>query len=392
MVKWMLGTVVLLLIASCGMPSKNKEKTVGASEDVLRIYSDSIGWENKLPCKITYLGKEYDAAIKFRGGISSKYPKQSMTVEFEEDVAMGGLPSNDDWILNANYIDKTFQRHKLSFDIFRKMNPQNRGPKCAYIPVYVNDKFKGLYVVMEKVNGSWMGFDKKSPGQARLFKDPFVFVEERLPNVQEPDNYYQQKFPKQSKGDFNHEPEALKTFLFQSSDAVFLQEYKNWVNEENVMDWHLLLLLTNNDDGIFKNFYLYKEADASQFQFIPWDYDHSFGRDGNYEMNLIDREVGWEKVILLRRLMELEKSGYSKRLKKRYEELRETVFSEVSLLKMIADNDDSIRPHIKANAEVWSLDSEWYLDANDYDQEIEIMKKFVPMRLQQLDDFFNGLY
>ena len=323
--------------------------------------------------------------------MSSSYPKHSMTVEFKKDVSLADLPSNDDWIFNASYIDKTFQRHKLSYDIFRLMNEENRAPRSSYLPVYLNDNYIGLYVIMEKVNGSWLGFDKKNPQGARLFKDPFVFVKERLPNVQEPENYYQQKFPKQKKKDCNYELDVFKRFLFESDDETFLRENDEWIDRGNLIDWHLLLLLTNNDDGLIKNFYLFSEPNSSQFKFIPWDYDHSFGRDGNYDLNLIDRQVGWEKVILLRRLMKIPESNYATQLKQRYDELRKTIFTEKQLLAMISENEKSIRPHLEENAKVWPLDAKWFSDANNYDQEIELVKKYIPLRLEQLDTFFNTL-
>lgn len=393
MLKWLLISLVFLGILSCG--SKQEEPVEvdlnksGSNE--IRIYADTIGWDGKLLCRIMYNGKDLEGGVKFRGGMSSKYPKHSMTLELNESVSLAGIPANDDWILNASYIDKTFLRHKLSYDLFRAMHNDNKAPRCAYIPVYLNDQFIGLYVVMEKVNGSWLGFDRNNPNGARLFKDPFVFVEERLPDVQEPDNYYQQKFPKQSLDDCNHELDAFKNFLFKSDDSTFVKTYKNWVNERNVIDWHLLLLFTNNDDGVIKNFYLYREVGESQFQFIPWDYDHSFGRDGNYELNLIERKVGWRKAILLRRLMEIPQTGYAERLKKRYLELRSNLFTEASLSKMINDNDLSGSDFLKANFEVWPLNDFWYSDDNDYKEEIEIIRTYIPMRLQQLDNFFTNL-
>ncbi|XOV67442.1 MAG: CotH kinase family protein [Fluviicola sp.] len=382
----------LSLVVSCDSEKQNSEEEEKVkNEQVIRIYSDSIGWDEKLPCEITYAGKKYKAAVKYRGGISSQYPKHSMTVEFDDQVVLGTLPADDDWIFNASYIDKTFQRHKLSYDIFRAMRPENRAPRCDYLPVYLNEQYIGLYVIMEKVNGSWLGFDKANPSGARLFKDPFIFIEERLPNVQEPDNYYQQKFPKQSFTDHNDELEVLKKLIFKTDDAQFAQHCFAYFQEDNLIDWHLLLLLTNNDDGLFKNFYLFKEGNGDPFKFIPWDYDHSFGRDGNYELNLIDRPVDCTKVPLLKRLMEIRSTGYVENLKERYWELRKTIFTEKALLELIEKNDSQVRPFIKANFKKWPLDADWYLDANDYEQEVAIIKQYIPMRLDQLDTFFSNL-
>ena len=175
--KWTPLAILLLIITSCSGSSDAIQDQEIENEQIIRIYSDSIGWDGKLPCEITYAGKKYKAAIKYRGGISSQYPKHSMTVEFEEKVTLGNLPTNDDFIFNASYIDKTFQRHKLSYDIFRLMNSENKAPRCDYLPIYLNDKYIGLYVIMEKVNGSWLGFDK-----ARIVSENKVYPNEKLSN------------------------------------------------------------------------------------------------------------------------------------------------------------------------------------------------------------------
>ena len=52
---------------------------------------------------------------------------------------------------------------------------------------------------------------------------------------------------------------------------------------ENLIDWHILLLFTNNGDGLMKNYYFYKMDSETPFRFAIWDYDHTFGRDESAE-------------------------------------------------------------------------------------------------------------
>ena len=389
MYRFMVIPLLIFLFASCDEQTASEQNS--ESSDELHIFSENIGWDQKVKAKFVYKGETVFGKVKFRGGISSKYDKHSMTVEFKPDLPIAGLPADDDWILNASYVDKTFQRHKLSFDIFRKMHPDNKAPLCAYLPVYINDSYEGLYVAMQKVNGSWLNFNKKKPGNNALFKDAFIFVEEDLPNVQEPDNYYQQKFPELHQIDYRAELNALRDFLFNSSDEDFAREIGKKFDLRNVMDWQLLLMFTNNDDGLYKNYYLCRDKKSDKFEFIPWDYDHSFGRDGDYGLNLIERELGWDRMILFKRLMASETLGYAEQLKSRWNELRQNVFTEEALNKMIDENDKVVRPYIDANAKRWPLKSKWYSDDNSYEEELEILRKFVPLRLKQLDNFFNTL-
>ena len=122
-----------------------------------------------------------------------------------------------------------------------------------------------------------------------------------------------------------------------------------------------------------------------------WDYDHSYGRDGDGALNMMEREIRWKRIILLKRLMESKKLNYSERLNKRWSELRTGLYSRSNIEMMIDENTKILRPHLKENFKKWPLKSKWYEDENTYDQEIQIMKKYLSRRLMYLDDYIENL-
>ncbi len=354
-----------------------------------------IKWDEKESCLISYRfgseNTELDAEIKLRGGVSSRYDKHSYRIELKEKYGLGSLPPDDDWILNANYIDKTFMRHKISYDLFRQMDRRNVASKCAYVNVIENGRDQGLYVLMEKVNASMVGLDKKD-SLALLFKDPPVFYQEKLQEVQEPQNYYQQKYPKIDQSDQSDYLGEFRDLLFNSSDTVFAQTISKWVDLENITDWHLLLLLNNNSDGIMKNFYLYKIDSKTPFRVAIWDYDHSFGRDGDNEMNMMERELDCRRSVLFRRLMEIPELRYNENLRRRWGELRKSgVISNENIEKLVQENDRLIRKAVEANFKIWPVDSKWYFDDNNYPEERNVILDFSKLRISQLDERFQYL-
>ena len=377
---------IIFLTASCSngnLPSINIKK------------EGKIVWKNKESCKIIYTTgwteDELPAKIKCRGGYSSRYYKHSYSLELENKFCIGNLPKDDDWILNANYIDKTFMRHKISYDLYREMNEKNVAAKSAYVSVSVNDKYVGLYVVMEEINASMVGLDKEDPF-AMLFKDPPIFHKEKLSYVQDPSNYYQQKYPKINSSSKKYYIEKFKSFLFNSDDNDFVKEISNWVDIENVIDWHIILLFSNNGDGIMKNFYLYKLSEATPFRFAIWDYDSSYGRDGDNELNLMTTELDCNRSILLERLFQISETGYRLKLTKRWNELRDlNIISTENFKAHIDQNDKIISKEIEKNTEKWPIESKWYFDNNNYEQEIDLMLSFVKLRIDQLDEYFNSL-
>jgi len=79
--------------------------------------------------------------IKARGNSSEGFPKHNFTVEPSKKHRLAGLKSDDDWILNVSYLDKSFIRHKLSFDLFRQFDSTNIAPQCKYVEVYRNFRY-----------------------------------------------------------------------------------------------------------------------------------------------------------------------------------------------------------------------------------------------------------
>lgn len=351
-----------------------------------------FNWNKKEDCTVVFNhdGESVDmpARIKLRGGISAQYKKNSFTLELEKKYKFFDFPKEDDWILNASYIDKTFMRHKISYDLFRAMDEENIAARSTYINVLVNGEYHGLFLLTEEINGKRVGLNKKDP-MAMMFKDPLVlYTEHRIP--QDSNNYHQQKFPKIHKKDHYAYMNEFCSFLFESSDEKFDENIHEWVDLKNIIDWHLLLLFTNNGDGIMKNFYLYKQDSQSPFRIAIWDYDHSFGRDGDNELNMMERPLRWWRSILFVRLLESKNINYSKRLQRRWKELRDQgLFSAKYIEKEMDKIDKTIRKAVLQNFEKWPHKGYWYYDDNDYEAEKQIIRDFVPLRLSQLDEEFN---
>ncbi|MDD2635753.1 MAG: CotH kinase family protein [Bacteroidales bacterium] len=362
----------------------------------IHIYaSKEITFKDKENCLMVFedngIIHSLSATIKYRGGYSSKFHKHSYRIELSQKLSPFGLPREDDWILNANYIDKTFMRHKLSFDLFRLMGKTNLAPECVYANVNVNNQYNGLYVLMQKINGKFCNINKKD-NNAFVCKEPLVFFDNIPEDILSTSNYHDQKYPKITKRDFTNTFNEFREFVFHSSDSVFLANIGKKIDIYNVADWHILLLLTNNADGLIKNFYLYRIDSETPMRIAIWDYDHSFGRDGDNELNMLTYEIDCSKNIMLKRLMEIENSNYPSILKNRWVQLREAdIISINSINRMIQQNDLIIKNDIDKNFEKWPTDSPNYFDANNYSQEVAILKQFIKIRIPQLDKYFENI-
>lgn len=384
----LLFTFSAIIFAACHKRDNSKIPTI-----FLKTNSDIL-WDNYSPC-IVGLSNNFDTLffdgkIKCRGGISSKYYKHSYSLKFTEPHSVCGLPTNKSWILNASYIDKTFMRHKICYDLFRMMGDYNAAPQCSYAFVYENSKPLGLYVVMQRLNKQVLKVSTID-SCAVIFKEPKIFYPDSLMPKRESTNrnYHDQTYPNFSETtDYSIVMDNFRNFILNSSDNDFYENIRQWIDLRNLIDWHLLLLFTNGGDGVLKNFYFYKTDSETPFRVALWDCDHSLGRDGDNELNMLKHSANCERNILLNRLMKYQ--NYRKSLKRRYWQLRENgIFSYKTIEKMVKENDTSIKKGIVENERLWPSDGDFYYDNNNYEQEKELLLHFVTINIEKLDKEFQ---
>ena len=331
----------------------------------------------------------HPARIERRGGFSISFPKHSYEIDLDEDIPLGNLPDDDDWILNANYIDKTFLRHVMSYQIFRDMHPNNRAPQTKYVELSRNHEYYGLFVLMEKVDRSVLEVDKNDE-MAVIFKESPIFrpnIDQFIP--QDSSNFHQQTFPKLEDDDKTEFINDLRAFIVETTDEVFTSEFTHHFDLANIIDWHLLILLTNNNDGILKNFYLYKTDSQTPVRIAPWDYDHSFGRGGAGHLNLIAVQCNPERSILFKRLMEFD--WYKTALKNRWGNLQSSnLFTARDIRRRIREYRVTLDMLVERNFEKWPVDGPRYMDDANFVEEIEIMHTYLDMRFEQLEEYFEG--
>ncbi len=332
----------------------------------------------------------FHGRIERRGGYSIAFPKHSYELDLTRDIPLGGLPADDDWILNANYIDKTFLRHVISYELFIAMNENNIAARTRYVEVHLDGRYNGLYVLMEKLDKSSLSIDK-SDSTAFVFKEPHIFQESYLGvTAQKEGNFHQQTYPKIEENNRSLYLESVHNFLLSSSDKDFSTGIQEVFDIDNLIDWHLLLLVTNNSDGILKNFYLYKTDEETPIRIAPWDYDHSFGRDGDNEANMDVRPLEIERSIMFRRLLEYD--WYRMLLRQRWEMLNQSeLLSENGLSQRVIEKSKRIKAAAERNFEVWPIDDKHYYDANNFDTEVELILQFIRLRHERLREYFESL-
>ncbi len=354
----------------------------------INISYDTLSSNHKVPCVIT-IGDTLllKGKIKQRGGSSIGYPKKSYTVKLSKKISLYGLRENKSWVFTSSYLEKSLMRNILSYDLFRSWDTNNFAPKIELIEFFHNDNYEGIYQLTEKVDRSSLRINKKAEGV--IFKDCAVFSKTYI-EPQTGETYYHQKYPDPKKYDATLLMDSIKEFILNSTDSVFAKEMEQEFDIQNIIDWQIMIMLSNNGDAVYKNFYLYRESKKAKFKIALWDYDSGFGRDTDNELNMVKTTSHWERNSLLDRLYNEDVNNYQERLHTRWKVLRESgkisvddFESRVSKLAL------QLEPFVGRNFTRWPVTNSYYWDKYTWEQEIGVLKEFINLRIPQLDEKFN---
>tara|TARA_B110001469_G_scaffold126895_1_gene145849 strand:- start:901 stop:2079 length:1179 start_codon:yes stop_codon:yes gene_type:complete len=354
----------------------------------INISYDTLSSNHKVPCVITIGDTLFlKGKIKQRGGSSIGYPKKSYTVKLSKKIILYGLRENKSWVFTSSYLEKSLMRNILSYDLFRSWDTNNFAPKIELIEFFHNDNYEGIYQLTEKVDRSSLRINKKAEGV--IFKDCAVFSKTYI-EPQTGETYYHQKYPDPKKYDATLLMDSIKEFILNSTDSVFAKEMEQEFDIQNIIDWQIMIMLSNNGDAVYKNFYLYRESKKAKFKIALWDYDSGFGRDTDNELNLVKTTSHWERNSLLDRLYNQDVNNYQERLHTRWKVLRESG-------KISVDDFESrvnklalqLEPFVGRNFTRWPVTNSYYWDKYTWEQEIGVLKEFINLRIPQLDEKFN---
>lgn len=407
------------VLSSC---SKNE---AGISRVYIETDISKINTEKKISCTVSYSNSEgysvfehMKAGIMYKGNQSLAFDKKSFSIELSEKRKLEDMEADDDWKLNASYIDKTFLRNKISYDLYRLLSEGNIAPTVSWAEVFLNNSYHGLYILTDRMDAKRLGLDvndttavlfKAAPlsqpplvldSLHRVYAD-YVMTAERWSSWTEKgrkefsdDIYFNQRYPKFTKQNKHFVIYELTDFLHNSTPEEFTNEtggVDSVFDIENIIDFHLLLLITNNGDGVVNNNYLYRQNLQTPYKICPYDFDHSFGRDGDGEPNPVNF-IDFKRNRLISRLIETNAFNYKERLKEKYYKLKsEEIITVESITAMIDLNAQKIKPFALKDEKKWKLEDHKYFQNTDYDKEVELMKNWVKQHLPKVEKYINEL-
>ena len=227
-------------------------------------------------------GYEGPMRARGRGNATWGYKKKPYRFKLDTKSEILGMPSDKDWVLLAEYCDKSMMRNVYGFELGRLMGlPWS--PRYQHVELFLNDEYVGTYLLTEhvkradeRVNISKNGYLLESFGGFWWEEDVF-FVTEKS------NTGYTFKYPDSDDLSMEHADVLwIKDYMNTFEDVLYGDDfadpesgYRAYIDVENFADWYLVNEVLANFDT--NNYYSMNDR-SSKIQMFPiWDLEWCLG-------------------------------------------------------------------------------------------------------------------
>jgi hypothetical protein len=238
--------------------------------------------------------------IKGHGNTTWSMPKKPYKLKLNSKAALLGMPSNKDWILLANYDDKSLLRDYVSYELGNRVGFA-WSPRSVFAELYLNGQYEGTYELSEQVKVDTNRVDINEMAEtdtsgAALTGGYLMEIDNR---AGDPEDFEFTTPNKITIGlidpDFTPEvPEQtsyIQAYVLQAEAALYSKNYQDpvlgwraYFDEQSLINFYLVNDIMGNHDGgdFYSSDYLYKNINDPHLYMGPvWDFDVSSGND-NY--------------------------------------------------------------------------------------------------------------
>lgn len=367
---------------------------------------------------INYIGDDFNdyngrISIELRGQSSMYFPKKSYSFETQDslgknaNISLLGMPAENDWVLYGAYLDRSFLRNALTYNLYSKMGYYS--PRFRYCNLVIDNEYMGVYLLVERIKrdrnrinineldpqeddiqdisgGYVLQIDRASENQDKYWESHFndsiffQYIYPRWKNISASQKSYIKDFI------YNFESTLI------NSDLTSLHSlYEDVINVESFIDYFIISELSKNIDAYRVSTYLYKDHDSidSRLHIGPvWDFNGTYGNSTYCQADVVS---GWEEdtpcgifnpfwYSVFR-----SDSLFNTLLKCRWRNLRNDFLKEDVIYSFI--DSVSLRHEYAINKDmtIWG-----HIENTTHQDEIIFLKEWISQRIQWLDGNMPG--
>ena len=266
-VKIFTGLPIVRIVTENNQQITSKEDYVNGTVTISKTSAFAEGYEGSM-------------RIRGRGNATFGYPKKPYRIKLDSKSEILRMPSNKDWVLLAEYCDKSLLRTTYAFELSKLMN-MPWTPRGYHVEVFLNGSYNGSYFLCEHVEVATNRVNIEDEGY--LIEDDNYWNQEPLWFTTGRGLHFTFKHPDaedMTKGDEKYN--FILQFMNEFESVLYSNEfanpntgYRKYIDAENFAKWYLLQETLGN---IEPNPYYALESRSGKLKMYPaWDFEWSMG-------------------------------------------------------------------------------------------------------------------
>ena len=213
--------------------------------------------------------------IRGRGQSSWGQPKKPYKIKLADKTKMYGMPGNRDWVLIANYNDKSLLRNTLGYKV-SEICGMAWTPLVRACDLYWNGTFKGSYLLAQhkEIAGQKVNIDPETGYYIEVETNGNDY---RTPNLRIPIIFKDPEWREMNSTRQSYIKNYLNDWESAVSSDNFTKVYE-MMDMDSFVNFFIIEELAKNIDGNFrKSTFMTKEKDKKLVLYHIWDFDIAFG-------------------------------------------------------------------------------------------------------------------
>jgi hypothetical protein len=351
-----------------------------------------------------YKGK---IGIELRGNSTQGFPKKPYNLKtidaqgMKYNVSLFGFPPENDWVLQASYLDHTFIRNPLAMYLSRQLGQW--ASRTQMVELVLNGQYQGIYIFMEKIK-----IDKGRLDLASLKPDEITepdisggYIWEVTGfdnNLGEQRNLKYPELSEAAQEQIDYITQFDNNFRSSMLSAKYTNEatgYPAWIDVDSFVDELIVQEAMRNSDAYGWSGYFHKDKGGKICAGPVWDFDQSAGNSSYPDDGIT---TGWmfshpwtnNTPFFWPKLFNDPKFAY--KVKLRWQTARQSIFKTENLLHYIDSIAGILSVAQAREFQKWPVlgvdfwrETSGYQNRTTYAKEITYLKDFLTKRWAWMD-------
>jgi len=330
--------------------------------------------------------------IRIRGNSTRSFPKLAYRLKLDEKSEVLGMKSAKNWVLLANYADKSLIRNLSAFYLAEQFKYIAYTPSMQPVEVYLNNDYIGVYTLGDhlQVQENRVNIEKESSNA-----DTGYFLECDARAAEENRRYFtvsEMQFSVLSPEPVNNAQFDYISSYIQNIDTLLRNKDESvwdYLDMNSCVDW---LLAKEICGGTIMGYdaYMYKDKGGKLFLGPVWDYDLAFGNADFGEADRYDRYYLCSKQWMA---LWLEYDSFKSVFLSRWEEAKKTYIP--NMINKMWEYYDLCEAAAAHNFEKWDILNTYVwpnpakvMEATTYKKQVEYLEWYVKHHVEWLDSQF----